>query len=193
MIITTCAIGERYEYLQQLTGIHHAKLFPHCRHEHYQGRPKDFPVSWSATWLKVYWLRRLLASAPIGEQILYLDTDVLIRRAFELEAVIPDGYDFAAVRNVFDYYNAGVMFFRVTEKTRAFIEQVWQTGPHPIRPTEEQYVIGAYINNLKHFELTARFNCYYNAKGNNTDPLILAWHGSGVEGAIRGVEQCLLA
>jgi hypothetical protein len=183
--VLQCASGSQYEELLREGERLHRPLFQ--EYISIYGVPSDWPLGRHQNWLKIYRLRHLLRTLPLGTILLYLDADTRVRKIFDPTQAMGDA-EFAAVKNVWNQLNVGVMFFRVTENTRVAIEKIWTAGPLMQYPSDDQAVVNHYVQTLRRKELPREWNSYRAVKGGmHPDPIISSWHGEPLHVAMKGL------
>lgn len=190
LFIIQCAYGAEYERLLRLTRNRHAAMYGIESLRHFGAVRNDRP----ATWDKIHWLNKVAIEAADGDIIVNLDCDVLGMAAVDFNSVLFDN-DFAAVRNIWDVFNGGVMFWRVNKATRQTIAAIEREGPDPNRPRMEQETVTRYVQKrLKYRQLPRNFNDYDYALPmiDTSLPIYFrAWHGHGAQHAAMEIERAM--
>lgn len=142
-------------------------------------------------WAKVSRHVEAMNSLADGDIVVWLDTDaVIVDPSVPLETALPDGADFAAVKNKVGVYNAGAMWTRVSNKARAYWNRVDAKGPQLVQGMKDQWTINSELGDMNAVALDARWNKYQGADGTFTPPeVIRAWHGYTPESSMMRVRE----
>jgi hypothetical protein len=124
--------GEASEQLRATEAHHRAWAARHgCEYIAHYGNPAEGDGR-TGHWGKVWWLREIARTCADGTKVMVMDTDVLVCRPdVSPKTALQDGFDFAACAVAWRLnphrwtYNSGVMVWRITEKTRAILDEVW--------------------------------------------------------------------
>lgn len=139
-------------------------------------------------WAKVLALQEVLATLPIGDEFVFIDSDAVIKVAAKdvrLIDVLPVNKDIGLVkllpgfRRSVDvaYYNTGVIFGYKTNDFDTFLKTAWDQGAVATYEAGEEPRFNLLLNTLKFQEVGSEFNNYGWTARTTKQIVIRSFHG----------------
>lgn len=141
----------------------------------------------SIYWEKIAYLKEFLPTVEDGSLIIWVDADSLIVGDEDIRAILPPNTNFGMVqmrgglggKQLFNWYNAGLLAMRNTKDVRDFLDRVWDRADENDEASinAELKHTGGFIGSLPLAKVDIKWNCWSNNIEFCKNPMIRSFHG----------------